>query len=125
MLAGAAAVGSVALAGCVTTDLRASAPGIEDSEVFESVRTVGSWAQKRVTLKLSLTDAATTDLGVRELAVIDAAGSSFWTGTVEPGATSVSHVVAPVGEPVSVTAADYNGKFVEAIEVTVEGRRLF
>lgn len=115
--------GSVALAatsGCLTTGIRVQAD-LSGSEVFESVSLMESWSANRATGKLTLTDAATTELNVRDLAVVDSSGSSVWSGTVVPAQTSISNVALPVGQPAVLAAANASGEFVERVEVRVVG----
>ncbi|WP_233203929.1 hypothetical protein [Halegenticoccus soli] len=124
LLAGAAAAASVGFGGCLTTGLRASVDGLSGSNVFEDVSLAESWATTRTTAKVTLTRRATRAVGVRELAVVSSSGSEVWTGSVVAGQTSVSDVVFPVGSPATLTAADYDGAFVDAVTVTVDGRTI-
>lgn len=94
------------------------------SEVFTDVSLMESWTANQATAKLTLTDRATTELNVRRLAVVNASGSSVWTGTVEPTQTSISNVMLPVGKPATLAAANASGEFVEGVEITVAGDRL-
>ncbi|WP_129114178.1 hypothetical protein [Halegenticoccus tardaugens] len=122
ILAGVGTVATVGLGGCLRTGLRASVDGLADSNVFEDVSPSGSVATARTTAKVTLTSAAATRVGVRELSVTSTGGSEIWTGSVAPGQTSVGGVVFPVGKPARLSAANYDGAFVEGVTVTIGGR---
>ncbi|SFR32789.1 hypothetical protein [Halogeometricum limi] len=121
LLAGLTAVGLTTLGGCVSTGLSLRTDGLSDSDVFESVSLSESWTANRAVGTVSLTDTATTEHSVRELAVIDSEGSSVWNSPIAPGQTSVSDARFPVGKPARLVAADNSGAFVEEVGVTVSG----
>lgn len=122
LLAGSA-VALATTSGCVTTGMRVQGD-LGGSEVFADVSLMESWTANQATAKLTLTDRATTELNVRRLAVVNASGSSVWTGTVEPTQTSISNVMLPVGKPATLAAANASGEFVEGVGITVAGDRL-
>lgn len=115
------AVGAASVAGCVTTGLSLRTDGVDGSGVFESVSLSESWTASVATASVTLTEAATVDSDVRELAVVDGTGTDVWTDTVEPTQTSVSGARFPVGETATLAAADNSGAFVERVSVTVSG----
>jgi len=121
-LTGVAAVGTAGLAGCVTTGLAVSAPGVDDSPVFESFSAADGpvWASDAVQVSATLTDRATTTLKVRELSAITAAGSDAWTGTVAGGQTAV-RMFLPVDTELTVHAFDASASPVDAQSVRVTG----
>jgi hypothetical protein len=122
LLAGVAAVGTTALAGCVTTELSVDAPDVDGSPVFESFSVTNGvvWAGDSARVKATLTDAATTDRKVRELSVITASGGEAWTGTVSGGQTSVT-MQLPVGKRLTVHAFDASANPVDAQSLRVGG----
>lgn len=121
LLAGLATVGAAALGGCVTTGLSLRTDGVDASNVFESVSLSESWTANKAVASVKLTESATTERNVRELAVVDSDGSSVWSDTVAAGQTNVSDVRLPVGEPATLTATDNTGAFVESVTVSVGG----
>lgn len=124
LLAATAAVGTVGLGGCVTLDPAVSAD-FANSRVFESIAPAESWASSHLSASAKLRPAATTDLGVRKLVVVDPSGSKFWTGSVEAGQTSRT-MTLPVGGTATVSAVTASTEdLVESLPVTVEGNRLF
>ncbi|MDS0297307.1 hypothetical protein NDI76_00940 [Halogeometricum sp. S1BR25-6] len=124
LLAGLSAVGVASLGGCVTTDLSLSADGVGESDVFDSLSLSESWTANKAVVKVTLTDAATTERNVRKVAVIDSEGSSVWTDTVDPGQTSVSGARFPVGQTATLTASDNDDAFVDSVSVTLNGSSL-
>jgi hypothetical protein len=114
------ALAIAATSGCVTTgmDVRGD---LSESGVFRSVSLMETWSVNQATATVRLTDRATRAIGVREVAVIDASGSSVWTGKVQPAQTTLSNVMLPVGRPVTLAAADASGSFVEEVTLTVGG----
>lgn len=121
LLAGLSAVGVASLGGCVTTDLSLSADGVGESDVFDSLSLSESWTANKAVVKVTLTDAATTQQNVRKLAIIDAEGSSVWSDTVNPGQTNVGGARFPVGRTAMLTASDNNDAFVDSVSVTLSG----
>ena len=121
-LAGATAVGTTALAGCVTTELSVSAPNVGDSPVFESFSVSNDvvWASDAVQVDATLTEAATTDEKVRELSAITSSGSKAWTDTVAGGQTSVT-MHLPVSTDLTVYAFSSSADPVDAQPVRVSG----
>ena len=113
-----------ATSGCVTTDLSVRSEGIGDSDVFADVSLLESWTANQASTKVTLTKAATTDRNVRNLAVVNARGSSVWSGPVEATQTSVSNVTFPVGAPSTLSATNGNEEYVDSIEVRVVGNEL-
>lgn len=106
--------------GCVSTGLSVDA-GLSDSKVFKDVSLMESWTSNRAATKVTLTKQATMKFGVRNVSVIDASGSSVWTGTVDAAQTSLSNVMVPVGKPATLAASDGSYKFVEKIPIKISG----
>ncbi|MCO8244179.1 MULTISPECIES: twin-arginine translocation signal domain-containing protein [unclassified Haladaptatus] len=121
-LGAVAAAGLVGTSGCVTLDPKARVSGTDESKIFEKVSVSEPWASGRVSASVSLTPAATTEYGVRELTVISSSGSEFDTGTVQSGQTSKT-VFVPVGKS-TLSAVDYDGKTVDSVTVTVGGNKI-
>jgi hypothetical protein len=121
LLAGGA-LATATTSGCITTgiDVRSD---LSESGVFRSITLMESWTANQATATVTLTERATREANVRELAVIDPSGSSVWTGKVQPAQTSVSNVMLPVGGSVTLAAADASGKFVEQVTITVAGKK--
>ncbi len=120
-----AVLGSTALlltatSGCVSTGLSVKA-GLSNSKVFKDVSLMESWSSNRAAIKVTLTKQATVKFNVRNISVINASGSSVWTGTVDAAQTSLSNVMVPVGKQATLAAADGSYKFVEKIPITVTG----
>ncbi|WP_254534774.1 hypothetical protein [Halomarina litorea] len=115
LLAGLAAGTTLGLSGCVTLS-----PSFErsfpDSQVFVRVSASEPWAVNRVRATVTLTERATTELGVRTLVVVTASGSTYTTATVSGGQTSVTTYV-PLGTRVKLVAVDNAGAFVEQVTV--------
>lgn len=123
LLAAVATGSMLGVSGCVTVTPSVRVSGLTDSSVFKQISTSESWASGRVTLSVSLTAAATTKHGVRQLAVIDKSGEKFDTATVKSAQTSKT-VFAPTHQPVTLSAADYDGKTVDQVKVTVSGQKI-
>ncbi|MWG35073.1 hypothetical protein [Halomarina oriensis] len=124
LLTGVAAVGTTALAGCVTTGLSVSAPEVDESPVFDSF-SIGSgvvWGSDAARVSATLTEQATTTRKVRELSAITASGSDAWTGTVAGGQTSVT-MHLPVGTDLTVHAFDSSAEPVDAQPLRITGDR--
>ena len=123
-LAGAAAVGATALAGCVTTGLSVSAPNVDDSPVFESFSVASDvvWASDAAQVSATLSETATTDEKVRELSAITSSGSEAWAGTVVGGQTSVT-MHLPVETDLTVYAFTSTATPVDSQPVRIAGNR--
>lgn len=120
-LTGAAVAVAVGTAGCVSTNLRVESNGVDGSSVFDAVSLAESWATGNATATVTLTESATKEKNVRTVTVIDSKGGSVWSGSLDPGQTSVSNVRIPVGKSATLVAADESGKFVDEIAVRVSG----
>lgn len=116
----ASALGSTALAGCVTVSPRAEVD-LSDSAVFTAVSVAESWAATRTTATIGLTPQATRSAGVRELVVVSG-GSTVATVEVDTGQTSVSNVSFPATGTASLLAIDGDGAPIEEVTVRVTGR---
>ncbi|MDS0293871.1 hypothetical protein [Halogeometricum luteum] len=119
------AVAAVALlvvtAGCLTVS--PSISSADDSPVFERVSTVSEWGTSSVQGSVTLTPAATTEMGVTRLNVIREDGSSFYATSVDAGQTSVSLPI-PTGTRSRIVAVNtVNGTVVDTYNVTVRGTR--
>lgn len=116
----ATALGSTALAGCVTVTPRIEAD-LSGSDVFARVSATESWAAKRTSATIGLTPQATRSVGVRELVVVSG-GSTVATVEVDTGQTSVSNVSFPARGTASLLAVDSDGAPLEEVSVRVRGR---
>lgn len=116
----ASALGSTALAGCVTVSPRIEAD-LSGSEVFASISATESWAASRTTATVGLTPQATRSGGVRELVVVSD-GSTVTTVEVDTGQTNVSNVSFPATGTASLLAIDGDGAPVAEVTVRVTGR---
>ncbi|WP_435333891.1 hypothetical protein [Haloarchaeobius sp. TZWWS8] len=116
-----AVAGLSLLGGCLTTDIGIQAPGIEDSTVFSSVSRTESWATSTTRAKVTLRPQATRKLGVTELIVMKD-GSSYYTTTLKPTATSAEIVLPTTGSAV-VVAVDSDGNPIDQQEMRVTGSR--
>lgn len=123
LLAAVATGGMLGVGGCMTINPSVRVSGLADSTVFKQISTSEPWASGRVALSVSLTSAATTKHGVRQLAVIDKSGEEFDTASVHSGQTSKT-LFAPTHQMTTLSATDYNGKTVEQITVTVDGQKI-
>lgn len=123
-LAAAAATGTAALSGCLSTDLSAEAPGLP-SDVFKLFSVANSIAvgSSEVRVNAALTEAATTEMKVRELTAVDSAGATAWNGTVQGGQTSVG-MYLPVGTPLTVYAFDHSANPVGEQSLRIRARSL-
>jgi hypothetical protein len=111
----------VVTAGCLTVSPSISSP--DDSAVFERVSTVSEWGTSSVQGSVTLTPAATTEMGVTRLNVIREDGSSFYATSVDAGQTSVSLPI-PTGTRSRIVAVNtVNGTVVDTYNVTVRGTR--
>ncbi|WP_435359534.1 hypothetical protein [Haloarchaeobius sp. DFWS5] len=116
-----ALAGLSGLGGCLTTDIGVETPGIESSDVFESVTRTESWATSTTRVDVTLTTQATRDLGVAELVVMKD-GSDFYTTELKPTATAAT-VVLPTTGTATVVAVDGLGSVVAEQEMSVTGGR--
>jgi hypothetical protein len=124
LLQGGAAALAVGLGGCVSTEPRVETSGVDGSEVFDSVSVAESVVGKRAILSISLTEAATTDLGVRRVNSVTQSGSNYQVREVESGETSLKLYV-PTRQRTTITATNYSGETIATIEVQVTGDRVF
>jgi hypothetical protein len=119
------AVAAVALlvvtAGCLTVS--PSISSTDDSAVFERVSTVSEWGTSSVQGSVTLTPAATTEMGVTRLNVITSGGKSFYTTPVDAGQTSVSLPIPTERRSQIVAVNTVNGTVVETYNLTVRGSR--
>ncbi|PSQ02854.1 hypothetical protein BRC94_01010 [Halobacteriales archaeon QS_5_70_17] len=120
--AGAAAL-AVGVGGCVAVRPRVETAGVDESDVFESVSPAESVVGKRAELSVSLTRAATTDIGVRRVNSVTESGSSYQARSVESGQTSLQLYV-PTRQRATLTATNYSGETVARVEVRVTGDRV-
>lgn len=123
VLAATVAVGTAGFGGCLTLRPTVSAD-VGGSRVFDSITVSEPWASIRVRAKVKLTPEATTERGVSDLNVIAASGSTFWTGSVDVGQTSVSTVQLPTNQTSTIFAITSSGSVVERLEVTAGGDRV-
>jgi len=123
-LAAAAATGTVGLSGCLATDLSAEAPGLP-TDVFKLFSVVNGLAvgSSEVRVKAALTEAATTEMKVREMTAVDPAGTAVWTGAVEGGQTSMG-MYLPIQTPLTVRAFDDSAGLVGEQSLRIRARSL-
>ena len=115
LLAGLAGAGMLGLGGCVTLSPSMSQT-FPDSKVFEKITGGEPWAYRRLGVSITLTDRATTALGVSRLVVINESGGKYLETTVSSGQTSVSTYL-PLGQTVTIVAVNSSGKTVERVTV--------
>ncbi len=116
-------LGELLCGGCLSISPTIKAPALSESRVFKSLKPAESWTTQHATISIGLTQVATTNLGVRELVVIQSSGSDYWSEPVKAGQTSVTGSF-PIGETALLTATDYDGKFVERLTVNVDSKRI-
>lgn len=120
LASGLAAV-AVGTAGCVTTGLRIESEGVESSDVFDSISLSESWTASNATVTVNLTERAAKQGNVRKVSVVSASGSSVWAGTVDPGQTSISNALLPVGETATLVAVNGSDEYIDDISVRIVG----
>lgn len=113
----ASATTAAAVAGCIATD-----PSVDadlSGDAFASVEPTQSisWGANAVSVSITLTDGATTDLKVRRLVAVRD-GSVAWTGGVEAGETSASAFL-PVNATCTMLAVDSDANVVDSVLVRV------
>jgi hypothetical protein len=108
----------------MTAGLTVRAEDVASSTVFEDVSLSESWTANSAVVSVSLARDAVVEQSIAELSVVDAAGKSVWTGSVEPGQTRVSQVHLPVNTGATIYAVDASGAIVDDVDVSVRGSRL-
>lgn len=122
LLGTVASGGLLVVGGCITLDPSTDAD-FSDSDVFERVETPDSWGNGRVAVTVRLTPEATTEHGVRRLAVVDGSGVDFDTAALTGGQRAATLFV-PTHQKVTMVAVDASGKTVEERQFRVRGTRL-
>lgn len=111
------------LGGCLTLDPSVSTSGVDDSAIFESISVGEPWATNRVRTNVTLTPAATTEHGVRRIAVIRGNGTAFTAASVESGQTKVTLYV-PAGGTATLSATNASGGTVDQLSIETGGNAI-